>query len=96
MTFSTARECSPKRSLASRFVSPIYCVVDLLHWIMYTKLEEEHVMSHLSLFVCGEESVRCGSFFNKREHLSPNSITTEDSGLFRGWCAVFRSDKDFT
>ena len=31
-------------TLASRFAFPVYCVLRLLHWIMYTKLKEEQVI----------------------------------------------------
>ena len=65
---------------------------------MYTKLEEEHVMC---CRICRSSFVEKKVYgvvpsLIKGNVLTPNSITTEDSGLFRGWCAVFRSDKDFT
>ena len=36
--------CSLKRSRSVRFVSPIYCFLHLLHWIIYVRFVESRVM----------------------------------------------------
>ena len=36
--------CSLKRSRSVRSVSPIYCCLHLLHWIVYVRFVESEVM----------------------------------------------------
>ena len=48
---SVACLCYLKRSRIVRLVSPIYCFLHLLHWIMYVRFVDSQVMSCLICLV---------------------------------------------
>ena len=86
MAFSTARRCSPNLSPRRRLVSPMYWILHLVHCI--TDVHEVRrragdVMPYTFLLVSSEESVRRGSFFNKRARFTPQAAQAHNARSYK-------------